>query len=142
VETCEHCNLLKSKWDLKLKKNNFEDAEKNKLLKKWTGIEIHYERPTSLIDIACTQEPLEPIKSTWPEPNFSVEETLLNNPDLEDICESLCGHGNHLATSQQMVAIWKAHCEGDSLRTIEKKFKIHNVTVYRIIKKLREVSKL
>lgn len=138
MESCDHCSHLKSKWEESLKKNGFEDAEQNKLLRKWTGTSTSLDILSNKED----QEPLSSIKSNWPETHFSIEEKLLNDPEFDVICEALCKHGNHTLIAAQMISIWEMHCEGLSERKIAHVLIINDSAVHRTIKKLKELSKL
>lgn len=134
VESCEDCLNIQKQWYKKLK--GFEDIEDSKfrLLKKWTGV-------SDLIDHQI-QEEESTLKTNWPAPNFTKEEELLNYPDLEIICERLFKHKNNVIKSETMVKIWRVHCEGLSLRDIGISFNLHNVTVFRAIRKLKELMKI
>lgn len=136
-DNCEHCQKIQRQWYGKLKKKGFEDIEDQflRMLKKWTGI-------TDLIDPIQIQEPNMPIESSWPEVNFKKETEFLNHPEFKSICETLFKHKNNVITSHVMIQIWEYHCEGASLREIEKRFNIHNSTVFRAINRLREMAKL
>jgi hypothetical protein len=129
TESCEYCHKSQIKWYQKIKKKGFEDIEDNNLgyLKKWTGI-------SSIID--------NQVQESWPEPNFSREEELLNHSDFKVICENLFKHQNNVITSKVMINIWGSHCKGLSLRQLENKYKIPNPTIFRAIRKLKGFMKI
>lgn len=41
-----------------------------------------------------------------------------------------------------MISIWESHCKGASLREIQQQFNIHNATVFRAIRRLKEYMKI
>lgn len=137
VDSCKHCQKIQRQWYRKLKKKGFEDIEDVglRLLKKWTGV-------NDLINPIRTQEPNIPIESSWPEVHFQKEQTFLNHPSFNSICESLFKHGNNAITAIKMIKIWECHCEGYSLREIEKQSNIHYLAVYRAINKLKGMADL
>lgn len=149
VDSCKHCQKIQGQWYKRLKKKGFDDIEDQflRLLKKWTGVsdtidEENPERSISLVDLSSSQEPNLPMVSSWPDTVFNKEEELLNNPDLQSICEALSKHGNNVVSPATMVKIFERHCEGYSLREIEKQLDIHYVTIFRAINRLREMAKL
>lgn len=145
IESCKDCQKIQRQWYKKLK--GFDDIEDQRLrlLKKWTGVPFVIEEENFIINILDqiqSQSPDTPVQSSWPEAYFVKEEEFLNHPDFESICENILKHGNNVITTKTMVKIWQSHCEGASLREIEKLYKIPNATVYRAIKKLREMISL
>lgn len=137
IEGCKDCQEIQNQWYGKLKKKGFDDIEDThlRLLKKWTGV-------TDLLDPVKIQEPNMPIQSNWPEPNFQKESDLLNHPNFMSICKSLFNHGNNVIKTTTIMQIWECHCNGASLREIEKQFNIHNATVFRAINRLREMANI
>lgn len=143
---CKTCNSLQEKWYRKLK--GFEDIEdKNfQLLKKWTGISDTIadddKKVINIIDLIQSQAPDKPLGNCWPQTNFCKEEELLNHPEFEVICQKLFKHRNNAINASTMLGIWRAHCEGLSLREIEAEFNIHNTTIFRAIKKLEDLMNI
>lgn len=149
VDSCEHCQKIQRQWYAKLKKKGFQDAEDSvlRLLKRWTGIsdtieDENNEKPLNIIDMVSSQDPNESIKSNWPEISFAKEDEILNSPKLQSICETLFKHGNNAVSPKQMILIWELHCEGLSIREIGKHVNIYFVSVFRAIKKLKEMADL
>lgn len=147
-DNCSSCLSIQSQWYKKIKTKGFEDIEGGslRLIKKWTGVSDLYgdnqEKISSIIDLIQTQAPNESVQSSWPEIIFKKEEELLNHKSFEAICENLFRHGNNAIKPKIMVKIWKSHCEGFSLRQIEKQFSIHYVSIFRAVRRLGELIKL
>jgi hypothetical protein len=127
---------VQREWYSELKQHGFEDIEDEslRLLKKWTGV--------SILEQIFSQEPEMPLQSNWPEPNFSREEEFLNHKDFKEICKNLFRHKNNVISGTGMVLIWRSHCDGLSLREIEKLYEIPNATIFRAIRKIKEFMKI
>jgi predicted DNA-binding protein YlxM (UPF0122 family) len=141
TENCEHCQELQKQWYEKLKKKGFEDIEDTSLriLKKWTGIPIG---DPKLFDVLNVQEAEAPLQTNWPETKLQKENDFLHHPEFRTVCDNLFRHGNNVISHEIMVNIWELHCEGFSLREIEKQFNIHNSTIFRAINRVREMANL
>lgn len=141
---------LEKTWYKTLEDNGFEDIEDHrypeKPLKMWTGIsiEVHEmgEWANIWVDGVMYQEPLTDMKSSFPEGILCKEEMLLNNPSFQMVCQSICRHGNHTLTTQDVTQIWVEYIEGLSLRKIAKKVGIDHVLVFRTIKSLTNWSNI
>lgn len=146
----EDYKKLQSIWYEKLAKSGFQDIEDTDVrgfedgrpLKKWEGISpwILGEADDffNIIDIQSVNGPDFNTVSSWPEPIYCQEQELLNHPDFKVICERLFKHGNSACTSEQVIVIWRDYCEGDSQRTIGKRYGISDTTVLRITHRLTE----
>jgi hypothetical protein len=125
-----------AEWYRILEKNGFEDIEdhshEDKPLKRWSGIPA----ASGIIDAITHQEAGSPIQSSFPEKRFVKEERLLNHPEFEQICVSICSHGNHKLNSVNVRQIWELYLEGATNRGIAKTVSINHVTVYRCIANL------
>jgi hypothetical protein len=138
---------LQKHWYERLAQSGFEDAEdtswegSEKLLRRWSGISIDVRSDDDLlklIDIQIVQEPETPVKSSFPVSLFSREETLLNHPEFKLICESMCRHGNSSFTTDMIILIWRDYCGGFSTRDLEKKYKVSDTAIFRLIRKATE----
>lgn len=143
-------------WYARLKAEGFEDIEdhsyEDKPLKRWSGFPIHGSLRGSsyghddlgtgnassygLLDTFANQEELLSAQSSFPEKRFVKEERLLNHADFDDICASVCGHGNHKLSAPEVRSIWERYLEGETNRGIAKVIGTSHVTVFRCIANL------
>jgi len=129
VESCESCQKVQTQWYEKIKKRGFQDLESNGYIKGTFNTFNILQESGSL-------------QSAWPETNFKKEEELLNHPDFIVICKSVFKHGNNRVNPKLMLNIWESHCEGLSTREIGLKFDLFHVTIFRAIRRLKELIKI
>lgn len=134
-------------WYKALAQDGFEDIEDTSLadrpLKKWTGVigEVTYDKfdkLISILDFYSHTQPGEDVKSNYPHPLFYLEERLLNSEEFNEICEYICTHRNRNITIIQVKIIWEMYIDGGTNKGISKVLGIHDSTIFRIIKALRE----
>lgn len=152
---------LQKEWYEILKQNDFIDIEDTSVtgfeigplangsghpLKVWTGISIDYPDPRtgelhSLIDQVLHQEPLEPLRSHYPEPLFIQEQTFEFEEDFEDIVKSMCKHKNRALNEIQVKMIWELHLGGLSSRQIAREIECDHITAWRVVTTLTKWAK-
>lgn len=129
-------------WYSRLKEEGFEDIEdhsyEDKPLKRWSGsvattVVGEDGEVVSIVDIFAHQEAGIGVQSSFPEKRFGREESLLNHRDFDEICASVCSHGNSFLSPEQVRKIWELHLEGATNRGIAKAISINYMMVYRCI---------
>ena len=133
---------LQAEWYERLKQDGFEDIEDTSLderpLKRWSGAVSLDGKQKPVCDLFGFQDPGTEIQSSFPSKRYGKEEALLNHAEFDDICSSVCGHGNHRLVASQVKEIWELYLEGKTNRAISKETKVNHVTVYRTITSLTE----
>jgi len=125
---------LQRKWYEILKNNGFEDQESadytDRPLKKWSG--------SSWVYSEMHQPPGVMAVSSLPQSIFKEEEHFQNHPEFDEICSSLCKHGNSRLNPVLVKAIWQDYCEGRSTRESERSHMVSDTAVFRVIKTITE----
>lgn len=139
VETCKFCQSLKRRWNEKLQKKGFKDAEDDSdRLRKWTGIPENGRGLDAFIE--------DKDETPWPQTKFEKEEKVLNHPEFKEICNMAFKHehaGRPSTIPPELLAtIFKAHCEGKTYRQIALEFKLKHCAVFYAIKRIKEISGL
>lgn len=150
---------LQKEWYEILKQNDFIDIEDTSVtgfeigplangsghpLKVWTGRSIDFfenEDDCPLIDKLIRQEALEPIRSSYPEPLFTQEQTFEFEEDFEDIVKSMCKHKNRSLNETQVKMIWELHLGGLSSRQIAREIECDHITAWRVVTTLTKWAK-
>lgn len=141
---------LQSKWYKILQDNGFDDIEdheskNNEYLKVWSGISHLIQKDgeiIDLLDLCVVQSPLMEIKTSFPDPLLTNEESLLHHPKFDLVCENICSHGRHKLIPIQIKEILILHIEGKTERSIGQTLNINDTLVHRTIKALQEWSKV
>jgi len=151
---------IQLKWYERLAKEGFSDIEDFKTgnfefqdgkpissenggwpLKKWTGtssvISLN-EKTISLIDLHINQKAECPIVSNFPEPFYNKKEHFMLTKEYEMAIKFVCNQRNTKRTPKLVNNIWELHCEGNTVRQIERKLETSYILVHRTIKKLTE----
>lgn len=115
-------------------------------LKVWTGIssdctDCQTGELYSLIDQIIHQDPLEPLRSFYPEVLLSQEQNFEHEEDFDEIVKNICKHKNRSVNESQAKNIWNLHLNGFSSREIALKIEIDHVTAWRIISLLTKWAK-
>jgi hypothetical protein len=162
-----HLKDLQSKWYQILKDEGFEDIEDHLIggfetmengqtaqaidgarpLRSWSGVSAESIDPETgdlinIIDLYIVQEPLEEMQSTFPEPLFTQEQALLNCEDFIKICETICSHGNHTLSVNQVKQMWELYLDGGTNRSIAAAMGINDSLVFRTVKALSQWAML
>ena len=129
---------LQAKWYLRLFKGGFEDIEdttrEDRPLKDWRKVEM--------VLMPTFQPPGKKIISSFPESNYKEEQDFTRHPDFQTLCIFLCKHGNSRLTVKKVRGIWIDRCEGKTIRQSEKRYKLSDTTVFRVIKNITKWMKL
>lgn len=141
-EKCLHCKSERSHWYQKAKDSGFQDIERDDLyLHKFTGLTEGFDEAQEswgFLDRFAHQPAAGYLISSWPEGVFSQEEAFLHHSEFDELCETLCGHGNNSLSPNELREIWAAYCEGKSHRGIAQLFDVSDTAIFRAIKKITE----
>lgn len=146
-EGCAICLRLQTEWYQELEAAGFEEIEcvavTGRPLRVWTGVSIQVtpkgcDEPMDVLDLIVRQEAGEAIGSSFPESHLTEQERLLYHPDFDDLCGTLCSHGNHQLTASQVRSIWLGYLGGSSNRCIGSNLGINHSLVWRTINALTQ----
>lgn len=138
---------LQATWYKILNESGFKDIEdeNQEYLKSWSGVSQFIEvngECIDLLDLHLTQEPLNNIKSSFPEPILTEAESLLHHPKLQDVCINICSHWNHSLNPEQVKEILFRHTEGQTERLIGQELNLNDTLIHRTIKTLLKWAKV
>jgi hypothetical protein len=87
------------------------------------------------------QQPLEPLRTNFPEPIYLKEERFARHPDFIEICKGLTTHKNSKLTANDLFDVWNFYVDGWSFRRIARHFNMYHTNVSHLISKLTEWMK-
>ena len=126
---------LQKKWYRLLELDGFIDIEK---LPDSSG---RLRLPVEALDSnGAVQQPLEPMRTSFPSPLTSKEEELASREDFLDICVGTIKSGSFRLTTNQVSTIWHLYIEGRTMRSIGQAVGVSKDTVCRIVRRLKDYT--
>jgi hypothetical protein len=82
------------------------------------------------------------VANPWPETPYQKAEDLFHHPEFEQMCASICRHGNHTLNAAQVRAVWSGYIAGESCRKSGESLNIQFLVVFRTRRQLIQWMKL